>query len=264
MGIVNATPDSFSDAGLHPTLPRQVDLAMRQVTDGAAILDIGGESASPRTRQLGEEEEIARVVPLIEAVRARCDVTISVDTYKARVARAAVEAGASLVNDISGLRDLELARLCAERRVSLVIMHNRGVPKQYLLDADLYEDVVQDVVDFLQERIAAAVACGLIRDPDRSGSGPDFSKTPAQTIEVLRNLAAIKALGHSVLLPISRKDFIGALTSRRPRERLPGTLAALAHGIACDVDLVRLHDVAAGRAFIEARLALANSRQLTD
>ncbi len=184
---------------------------------------------------------------------------VSVDTYKPAVAKAAVAAGASIVNDISGLRAPELAEVCAATDAALVVMHNRGVPKQRLLDTDLYQDVVGDVVEFLRARIAAAEQRGVPRQNLIVDPGPDFSKTPAQTIELLRNIESIGQLGFPLLLPISRKDFIGALVRRPPRERLAGTLAALDHGLRHGADIFRVHDVAEAKSFIAARSALAKA-----
>ena len=257
MGIVNATTDSFSDAGRYTTLEARLELALELVHDGAEIIDIGGESASPATPTLDPQQEIGRVVPLIEAVACASDATISIDTYKPAVARAAVSAGASIINDISGLADPELADICAETGAALVIMHNRGVPKRRLLDPELYDDVAGDVLAFLAQRIELAEAHGVLRQQIIIDPGPDFSKTPAQTIDVLRRLDLLQQLGARVLLPISRKDFIGALTGRAPRSRLGGTLAALDHGMRLGAHIFRVHDVAGARAFIDARLALA-------
>ncbi len=256
MGVLNATPDSFSDAGRYRTLEARIGRGVSLVEDGADILDIGGESAVTDRPAVAAEEEIERVAPLIAALAQRTPAVISVDTYKPAVAAAAIAAGASIVNDIGGLADPVLADVCASTGAALVVMHNRGVPKRRLTDPQLYDDVLADVVGFLRERTALAERHGvpphgLIVDP-----GPDFSKTPAQTVEVLHGVAAVAQLGHPLLLAISRKDFIGALLRRRPRERLPGTLAALDHGMRNGATIFRVHDVAAARAFVATREAL--------
>jgi dihydropteroate synthase len=243
MGIVNATPDSFSDAGLHGTLEDRVALAASLLSSGADLIDIGGESGVTNRPPVAPEEEIERVVPLIERVAGGLGALVSVDTYKPVVARAAIAAGAAIVNDVSGLRDPELADICAETGAGLVLMHTRAEPKQKLLDPRLDGRVARDVEAFLEERIALATARGvafeqLILDP-----GPDFGKTPAQTVEALRELGALHALGRPLLLAVSRKDFVGAITSRAPRDRLAGTLAAVAHGVAAGVHVVRVHDL---------------------
>jgi dihydropteroate synthase len=257
MGIVNASPDSFSDGGRYATLQAQLELARGLLADGAEILDIGGESASTNRPAVSVEQEIERVVPLIERVAGELGAIVSVDTYKPRVARAAIAAGARIVNDVSGLRDPELAEVCAQTGAALVLMHTRAAPKQRVQDPDLYGDVVGEVYAFLGERIAQALALGvdpeqLILDP-----GPDFAKTPAQTIELLAGVGRLRELGRPLLMAISRKDFIGALTGRPPRGRLPGTLAALAHGVDAGARIFRVHDVAAAADFLKVRAALA-------
>ena len=256
MGIVNATPDSFSDAGLHQTLAERVALAAAQLADGAALIDVGGESGTTDRPPVSAEEEIARVVPVIEALRSELGARISVDTYKPAVARAAIAAGASIVNDVSGLRDPELAEVCAQTGAGLVLMHTIAPPKQRLHDRTLDGRIVGEVRRFLEQRIELALARGvaieqLILDP-----GPDFSKTPAQSIDVLRSLSALHELGRPLLLAVSRKDFVGALTGRPPRERLGGTLGAVAHGVRAGAHILRLHDVAAARDFLTVLAAL--------
>jgi dihydropteroate synthase len=257
MGIVNASPDSFSDGGRFGTLQAQVELARELLVCGADILDIGGESASTGLPPVTVEQEIERVVPLIEHVVGELGAIVSVDTYKPPVARAAIAAGATIVNDVSGLRDPELARVCAQTGAALVLMHTRAAPRQRLQDPDLYGDVVGEVYAFLAERIERALAAGvspqqLILDP-----GPDFAKTPVQTIELLAGIGRLHELGRPLLMAISRKDFIGALTGRPPGERLPGTLAALAHGLDAGARIFRVHDVAAAADFLKVRAALA-------
>jgi dihydropteroate synthase len=261
MGIVNASPDSFSDGGAHPALEDQVAHGDALRAAGADILDVGGESAVGGRPPVAVEEELARVVPLVERLAAG-GALVSVDTYKPAVAEAAVAAGAVLINDVSGLRDAGVARVCARTGAGLVLMHTRVEPKGTLLDPEHYEDVLEDVVGFLRERMALARAEGvepeqLVLDP-----GPDFAKTPAQTVAVLRGLDRVRALGRPVLLAVSRKDFIGAVTGRAPRERDAGTLAALAHGIEAGADIVRVHDVGAAADFLAVRDVLTGGREL--
>jgi dihydropteroate synthase len=257
MGVVNASPDSFSDDGSPPTVERCLALAREQVAAGADIVDVGGESARTNLPAVPVQEEIERVAPAIEAIAERLETVISVDTYKPAVAAAAIEAGARIVNDVSGLRDEELAGVCARTGAGLVVMDTRAAPKERLQDPDLYgQDVVGEVIGFLAERIERALAAGvsfeqLIVDP-----GPDFAKTPAQTIALLRDVSRLHELRRPVLMAISRKDFIGALTHRRPRERTAGTLAALAHGLDRGGHIFRVHDVGAAADFIRVRAAL--------
>jgi dihydropteroate synthase len=280
MGVVNASPDSFSDGGRYGDAERQLALARTLVADGADILDVGGESAATGRPPVGEQREIERVVPLIEGI-VGLDLTnppvVSVDTYKPAVARVAIAAGASIVNDVSGLRDPELARVCAQNGAALVVMHTRAAPKQRLQDPDLYGGVgergrageregrlegsreggvVDDVLTFLSERVALALAQGMTREQLLLDPGPDFAKTPAQTIEVLAHAERLHELELPLLWAISRKDFIGALTSSPPRERLGGTLAALAHGVDVGAHIFRVHDVRAAADFLRVRAAL--------
>jgi dihydropteroate synthase len=258
MGIVNATPDSFSDAGDHPDLEAR---AAELLEAGADLIDVGGETASGHHPAVSADEEIARVAPLIERIAAR-GARVSIDTYKPEVAEAAIEAGAVLVNDVSGLRDTAMADLCARTGAGLVILHTRVAPKGTLLDPAHYDDVVADVTGFLHERMAVAVAHGV--DPEQLllDPGPDFAKTPAQTVAVLRRLDDVLALGRPVLLAISNKDFVGALTDRPPRERLAGTLAAVAHGLEAGAHVLRVHDVAAAADFLRVRAALRGDFEL--
>jgi dihydropteroate synthase len=257
MGVLNATPDSFSDSGLFRTVGERVERGLALVAEGADIIDVGGESAVTNRPAVSAEEEIERVTPVIEGLLARADVLVSVDTYKPAVARAAIAAGASIVNDISGLRDVGLAQACAQSGAALVVMHTRAVPKQRVNDPDLYEDVVADVLRFLRERTALAQSHGVPRESLIVDPGPDFAKTPAQTIEVLRELDALGQLGLPILMAISRKDFIGALVGKPPRARLAGTLAALDHGARHGAHIFRVHDIAEARAFIDARMDCA-------
>jgi len=257
MGIVNASPDSFSDGGRHPTLDDQVRLAERLLAAGADMLDVGGESATTNRPPVAPEQEAELVVPLIERLASGLGALVSVDTYKPLVARAAIAAGASIVNDVSGLRDPELATVCAQSGAGLVLMHTRAAPRERLQDPDLYEDVTEEVLAFLRERIALANDAGVAAEQLIVDPGPDFAKTPAQTIRLLRDVACLHELGRPLLMAISRKDFVGALTGRAPRERLAGTLAALAHGADAGAHIFRVHDVAAASDFLTVRAALA-------
>jgi dihydropteroate synthase len=257
MGIVNASPDSFSDGGRHPTLDDQVRLAERLLQAGADMLDVGGESATTGREPVAPEREAELVVPLIERLAGGLGALVSVDTYKPVVARAAIAAGASIVNDVSGLRERELATICAQTGAALVLMHTRAAPRERLQDPDLYEDVTEEVLAFLRERIAEASDAGVAAEQLIVDPGPDFAKTPAQTIRLLGEVARLHELGRPLLMAISRKDFIGALTARAPRERLAGTLAALAHGADAGAHIFRVHDVAAASEFLTVRAALA-------
>jgi dihydropteroate synthase len=262
MGIVNATPDSFSDGGLHPTTEARVELAVELVEQGATIIDVGGQSGITGVPEVAVEEEIARVEPVVEGIHAEMPgLVISVDTYRPAVVEAVLAAGAAMVNDVSGLLHPEVAELCGSVGAGLVIMHTRARPKHKVLDPDLYDDVTGDVVGFLRERIDAALARGMALEAIVVDPGPDFAKTPAQTVEVLRGMDRVRALGRPVLLALSRKDFVGAATGRPPRDRLGGTLAAVG-ALAGPGTILRVHDVAAVRDYLAVAAVLAGRAEL--
>jgi dihydropteroate synthase len=262
MGILNASPDSFSEGGERRTVAEGVELAQSLLEAGADLIDVGGESAVTNRPPVEPEDEIRRVVPLIERVAADIGAPVSIDTYKPVVARAAIAAGASIVNDTSGLRDSALADVCAETGAALVLMHTRAAPKQKLLDPGLDGRVVEDVETFLRGRIDVAVEHGVAFERLLLDPGPDFGKTPAQTVEVLRALGRMHVLDRPVLLSVSRKDFIGAITETAPRDRLAGTLAAIAHGVDAGAHVLRVHDVAQAADFLAVRAALAGQVEL--
>jgi dihydropteroate synthase len=257
MGIVNASPDSFSDGGRYDTRERQLALAAELLEGGAEIIDVGGESASTGRPPVPVEQEVERVVPLVRALAGELGATVSVDTYKPEVAEAAIEAGAAIVNDVSGLRDERLAEVCGRTGAALVLMHTAAAPRERRQDPDLYDDVAGEVIQFLRGRIELARAHGVAEEQLLLDPGPDFAKTPAQTVRLLAEVQRLHELGRPLLLAISRKDFIGALTGRPPRERLAGTLAALAHGLESGAHVFRLHDVRAAADFLAVRAALA-------
>jgi dihydropteroate synthase len=262
MGIVNATPDSFSDAGLERTVAARLARAEQLIADGASVIDIGGESGTTDTAAVGVAEEIERVVPVIEAVAA-LGVVVSVDTYKPEVAVAAIRAGATLVNDVSALVDPELADVCAASGAGLVLMHTRAAPKQRHHDRGYDGRMAADVRGLLSALMETALARGVAVEQIMLDPGPDFGKTPAQTVEVMREITSLHEFGRPLLAAISRKDFIGAITERRPLERLPGTLAALGFVADAGVHLVRLHDVAAARDFLAVRGVLRGDAELS-
>jgi dihydropteroate synthase len=262
MGIVNASPDSFSDGGAKRTIEERVALARDHLDAGAEMIDIGGESGVTNRPAVDPAEEIERVVPVIERVAGELGALVSVDTYKPEVARAAIESGAAIVNDVSGLRDPALADVCAETGAGLVLMHTRAAPKQKLLDPLLDGRVADDVEQLLRGRIELALELGvhaeqLILDP-----GPDFGKTPAQTVEALRELGRLHGLRRPLLLAVSRKDFVGAITGRPPRARLAGTLAAIGFGVDAGAHVLRVHDVAAAAEYLAVRAALRGEREV--
>jgi dihydropteroate synthase len=258
MGILNATPDSFSDAGLHPDRLRR---GRELLAEGADLLDIGGESGVTNRPPVEPAEEIERVVPLVE--RLAGEAVISVDTYKPEVAWAAIEAGAAIINDPSGLLNPEVAEICAGTGAALVITHTRARPKQKL-HRPRYDDVVEDVKRFFAAKLDEVRALGVDDEQILLCPGPDMGKDPAQTIELLRRLDELASFGRPLLLAVSRKDFVGALTERRPRERLAGTLAAIAHGVVRGGRVLRVHDVAEVRDFLTVRAALEGERDVAE
>jgi dihydropteroate synthase len=259
MGIVNASPESFSDGSRVGGLDAQVELGLRLREEGADLIDVGGESGVSDRPPVDSAEEAARVVPLVERLSA-AGVAVSVDTWKAGVAGAAIEAGAAMINDVSGLIDAGVADACAESGAGLVIMHTRVQPKRKEFPG--YDDVMADVVAFLRERIAFARERGVAEDQVVIDPGPDFAKTPAETVDALRRLAELQVLGRPVLLAASRKDFVGAINGRAPGERLAGTLAAVGEGVDAGATILRVHDVAATRDFLRVRATLRGERDV--
>jgi dihydropteroate synthase len=254
MGIVNATPDSFSDRQGDKEVAELAELALAQVAEGAALVDVGGESGRTDTEVVTVDEELARVVPLVGRV-ADAGVTVSVDTWRAPVARAALDSGAAMINDVSGLSDPEIANVCAAAGAALVITHTRLAPKTKGFPP--YADVVEDVFALLRERAGEARGRGVADEQLVFDPGIDLAKTPAESVEVLRRLAELRELGRPLLVGVSRKDFVGALTGRSPAGRSPGTLAALGAAVDGGAAILRVHDVADARDYLAVRAALS-------
>jgi dihydropteroate synthase len=262
MGIVNANPDSFSDAVRLDTLGRQAEHALGLVADGAAMVDVGGESGVTYTGVSGEDVEVERVVPLVRRLVDE-GVTVSVDTWKASVAQRALDAGAHIVNDTSGLADPRIAELCAGSGAALVVMHTRAAPKQVGFP-DYGGDVRGDVLRFLDERLQVARDHGVADEQLIVDPGPDFAKTPAETIAVMADLKALHAFGRPVLAAISRKYFVGAISGRPPHERLAGTLAALGEAADAGAAILRVHDVRDAADFLAVRGVLRGQRPMPE
>ena len=246
MGVVNVTPDSFSDGGTFDDDAAAVRHARRLVEEGAAIVDIGGESTRPGAAPVPAEEELRRVVPVVEGLAALgTPARISVDTMKLEVAGAAVEAGATYVNDVTAFRhDPELASFVADRGLDCCLMHMLGEPRTMQQDPR-YDDVVSDVKAFLEERLAAAVAAGIPEERVQLDPGIGFGKTLEHNLELLRRLGEIAAIGRPVVLGTSRKSFIGRLTGRDVAGRVHGTVATCVIGYERGARVFRVHDVAA-------------------
>jgi dihydropteroate synthase len=252
MGVVNVTPDSFSGDGLGQDVDKALDQAQRMVEEGADIIDVGGESTRPGSKPISAEEELRRVIPVVEGLVQRTDVPVSIDTYKSEVASESVEAGASLINDVWGLRmDPRVGEVAAEHKVPLVLMHNRSRPKDAVQTERLggrylgvdYEDLMADILRELRESIDLALEAGVERERIIVDPGLGFGKTVEQNLQVIANLAELRVLGRPILLGPSRKSFVGYTLDLPPEERVEGTAAAVAVGIAEGADIVRVHDV---------------------
>jgi dihydropteroate synthase len=253
MGIVNLGDDSVADPLRLRTPAEQLRHARRQLAAGADIIDVGVQSGRTDTEPVSEREELGRLVPVVRALAAD-GARVSVDTWRPRVAEGVLAAGACLINDVSGLADPRVADLVATSGAGLVVMHTRARPKQERFDD--YADPVADVLAFLRERAAAALERGVSRERLLVDPGLDFAKTPEQSIEVLRRLPELQALGLPILLAVSRKYFLGMLTGALPADRLAGTLAAVGFGVSRGARIVRVHDVAAVREFLRVHHAL--------
>ncbi len=253
MGIVNIGYDSVADSRSLRTLQEQRDFALRQHEDGAHIVDIGVQSGRTDTPVISEQEEIERLVPLV-SVLGEEGIVVSVDIWRSGVAEQAIAAGASLINDVSGLADGGMADVCARTGAGLVVMHTRAAPKTVNFPG--YEDPMEDVIEFLDERIEQAVTAGVDREQIVIDPGLDYAKTPQESIEVLRRLAELRCVDRPILLAVSRKYFIGMLTGKGPEKRLAGTLAAVDFGVAAGAHIVRVHDVAEVADFLALRAAL--------
>lgn len=247
MGIVNVTPDSFSDGGLYNNHDAALSHALRLIDAGADIIDVGGESTRPGADAVTEQEEIDRVVPVIERIHnARPDVMLSIDTTKAHVAKAACDVGATMINDISGLQfDPNMAQTAAQTKAALVIMHIQGKPRT-MQQSPMYDDVVEDVARILTSGIEQAMAAGVEKTQIIVDPGIGFGKTVDQNYELIRGLPRFVEMEHMILLGTSRKSFMGATLDRdtTPDERVWATAASVACGIYAGAHIVRVHDVA--------------------
>ncbi|MCF7958241.1 MAG: dihydropteroate synthase [Phycisphaerae bacterium] len=244
MGILNVTPDSFSDGGEYFDIAKAIDHALAMVSQGAGIIDIGGESTRPGSKSISADEQIGRIVPVIEALASRVDVPISIDTTLSEVARAAIEAGGAIINDISALQgDERMAGVAAQLGVPVVLMHMQGTPDT-MQKQPVYQDVVAEVKGFLRSRIDFAVDAGIGRGRIVVDPGIGFGKTVAHNLELLRRVDEFHELGVPVLVGTSRKSFIGkVLGVDGAHERLLGTAATVAWCVWQNVEVIRVHDV---------------------
>ncbi len=244
MGILNVTPDSFSDGGLFFSEKKAIEHAIRLIEDGADIIDIGGESTRPGSEPVPVEEEIRRTIPVIKAISREIKVPISIDTYKSDVAKHALDAGASIVNDISGLRfDPEMPKVVSEYKVPVIIMHIKGRPKD-MQQNPVYEALIPEIMDYLRISIRLANKFGISDDKIIIDPGIGFGKTFEHNLEIIKNLKEFTLLGKPIAVGVSRKAFIGKILGDvPPSERLEGTTAAVAISIFNGANIVRVHDV---------------------
>jgi dihydropteroate synthase len=244
MGVLNVTPDSFSDGGLHLDAAVAIDHVKRLVEEGADILDVGGESTRPGAAPVSTDQEIRRVVPVIEAIAGAIGVPVSIDTRNADVARRAIEAGAVMINDVTGLRDEAMLDVVRDTGAPVTIMHMKGTPET-MATSNQYNDMLAEIAAYLMAQAGKAIRAGaqtVIIDP-----GIGFAKNTRQNLELLNNLNAFTGLGYPLLVGPSRKRFIGELTNATADDRIPGTIAAVVKCVQAGVDIVRVHDVAACR-----------------
>ena len=260
MGIVNAGPDSFSDPG-----PRDLDTLLRKAHElteaGASVIDVGGESGRSDRQAVSEDEEASRIVPLVKRL-AEEGAAVSVDTWRAGPARAALDAGAAMLNDVSAMSDPVLADLCADTGAGLVITHTRVAPKTK--ETPGHEDVVADAAALLAELMATAGQRGVAPEAVLLDPGLDLGKTPAESVALLQRIGELEGLGRPLLLAISRKDFLGAITGRPPAARDAATLAAIEPALDLPGAVLRVHDVAAAADFLDVRAALRGDGDVSD
>jgi dihydropteroate synthase len=244
MGVLNVTPDSFYDGGRHLETNHAIARGVAMAAAGADLIDIGGESTRPGAAAVSEAEELSRVLPVMQGLRREISTAISIDTYKSAVARAALDAGADMINDISALRfDPEMVSLVAREKVPVILMHMQGTPRTMQADPS-YADVVREVRDFLADRLYEAMDAGIAPETVILDPGIGFGKTLEHNLQLLRGLTILAALGQPLLVGVSRKAFIGKILDLEPDHRLEGSLAATVAAALCGANLVRVHDVA--------------------
>ncbi|SDO91118.1 dihydropteroate synthase [Desulforhopalus singaporensis] len=261
MGVLNVTPDSFSDGGLYASFETACAQAEKMIAEGAAILDIGGESTRPFSDPVSTDEELKRVIPVIEAIRQKHDIPISIDTMKMEVAKKAIAAGATIINDVSALRgDPRMGELAADTRADVILMHMQGTPADMQVKPT-YDNVVEEIIDFFKERIDYALGCGISRDRIIVDPGIGFGKNLAHNLSILKHLDRFATLGLPVMLAHSRKRFLGEITGVQAEiERDIATAVVAAVCAAKTIDYVRVHDVATTRQAIRLAEAIDCAR----
>jgi dihydropteroate synthase len=258
MGVINVTPDSFSDGGRFANVEAAVSHALRMVEEGAGLIDVGGESTRPGAQAVDPEEEIRRVVPVIEALAARTQIPISIDTSKPAVMTAAVRAGARMINDVRALREPGALEAAARTDATICLMHMQGEPRTMQADPR-YDDVVAEVCGFLRERAAACVASGITKERIAIDPGIGFGKRLEHNLALLAGLPALTALGWPVTIGVSRKSMFGALLGRGVDERMAGGVAVATAAILAGASIVRTHDVAATVDAVKVAVALRDA-----
>lgn len=264
MGVLNLTPDSFYDGGRYTREAQALRRVEEMIREGADIIDVGGESVRPGAEPISLDEELSRVIPVIEKVRRLFPITISIDTYKAEVARQAIEKGAEMVNDISGLRfDPDLRKIVAGYGVPLILMHIKGTPKN-MQDNPRYHSLMEEIISYLRKSIKLAEESGV--DPARIivDPGIGFGKTTAHNLEILRRLEELKSLGKPILVGLSRKSFIGNVLGLPQEERLEGGLAATSMAVSGGARIVRTHDVKPTRRAVDMVQAILRGSDQRD
>jgi dihydropteroate synthase len=260
MGVLNCTPDSFSDGGVYPTRSDAVDRVRAMIAEGADMIDVGGESTRPGSEPVAEAEQIRRTVPVIAEIRRLWDGPISIDTTRAVVAREAMAAGATWINDISALRDdPQMISAASDTEAGVILMHMQGVPRTMQTEP-VYDDVVEEVAAFLQGRASWAEARGIPKERIIIDPGIGFGKTTAHNLALLRNLSRLVAIGYPLLIGASRKSFIGRITGADVGERLEGSLAAAIWAHLQGARVIRVHDVQATRRALDVIRAITEAR----
>ena len=243
MGILNLTPDSFSDGGQFSDKNQATDYALKMIEDGADMIDIGGESTRPGAVPVSVDEELKRTISIIKSIRQQSDCLISIDTYKSPVAEAALDVGANLVNDISGLTfDEKMIDIVVARKVPVILMHMKGTPRSMQVDPH-YDNVIEEICEFFKRKVKSAKSSGISDNMIILDPGIGFGKRLEDNFEIIRELKQICAMGYPILLGPSRKSFIGASLNLPVEERLEGTLASITAGIMNGANIIRVHDV---------------------
>jgi len=261
MGILNVTPDSFSDGNLYFERDKAVKHGLDLVKEGADIIDVGGESSRPGSNRIPVEEELRRILPVLSELRESSDILLSVDTTKAEVARRALDAGADIINDISSLQfDAEMLPLAAEREAPVILMHKKGDPKT-MQENPFYENLLVDVKSFFQERIGMAVSSGIKREKIILDPGIGFGKKFDDNLNLIRNLRIFEDLERPLLVGLSRKSFIGKIVGQPTQDRLEGSLSAAVLSLSNGAHMVRVHDVAATKKAVLVADAILNEKE---